>query len=96
MNSDDKGNPQTPEIKCNVNLKQKEGKVWQALVFISPVFVEALVLREWLRTLSWIHDLRLLAFSREVRHHFMPLTILHEVQDCCRVPSPARVLATPA
>ena len=46
VNSDDKGNPQIPEIKYNVNLKQKEGKVWQALVLISPAFVETLVLRE--------------------------------------------------
>ena len=46
MNSDDKWDPQIPEIKYNVNLKQKEGKVWQALVLISPAFVETLVFRE--------------------------------------------------
>ena len=45
MNSDDKGNPQIPEIKYNVNMRRKEGQVWQALVLISPAFVGTLVLR---------------------------------------------------
>ena len=46
MDSDDKGDLQIPEIKYNVDLKQQEGKVRQALVLISPAFVETLVLRE--------------------------------------------------
>ena len=46
VNSDDKGDPQIPDIKYNVNLKQKEGKMWQALVLISLALVETLVLRE--------------------------------------------------
>ena len=37
MNLDDKENPQIPEIKYNMNLEQKEGKVWQALVLMDPV-----------------------------------------------------------
>ena len=40
MDSDDKGNPQIPEIKYSVNLEQKEGKIWQAFALISPTFEE--------------------------------------------------------
>ena len=47
-------NPQILVIECEANLKQKEGKVRQALVLISPSFIGTLVLREQLRTLSWI------------------------------------------
>ena len=45
---------------------------------------------------EFLDHLRLLAISREVLHHFMPLTILHEVQDRCCVASSTRVLSTPA
>ena len=55
MNSDDKWNPQIPDFKYIVNFQQKEGKVWQTLVLTNTAFVETLVLREYLRTLPWIH-----------------------------------------
>ena len=89
MNSYEKGNPQIPEIKYNVHLEQKEGKVWQALVLISPTFVDpwscesSSVLCPRSVRQEFLDHLRLLAISREVLHHSMPLTILHEVQDRC-------------
>ena len=42
MNSDDTWNPQIPEIKYDVNLEQKERKMWQALVLFSPAFAQNL------------------------------------------------------
>ena len=80
MNSDDKvrswlWNPQIPEIKYNFNLQQKEEKVWQALVLNSQsnfVFCSGSMRQEF------PDYLRLLAISREVLHHLMPMTILHD------------------
>ena len=75
MSSDVQGNPQIPESQL------QEGKVWQALVLISPAFVEPCerpsstvqgrIRREFLeRLLLW-------AISLEVLHDFIALTILH-------------------
>ena len=79
MSSDVQGNPQIPESQ--LRFKQKEGKVWQALVLISRAFVEPCerpsstvqgrIRREFLeRLLLW-------AISLEVLHDFIALTILH-------------------
>ena len=84
IHSDDKGNPQIPEIKYNVNHKQKEGKVWQALVLISPAFVETLVLREQLRTLSWIHASRISGSSSSVGNLSRSSSPLHAADNPSR------------
>ena len=74
MNSYEKGNPQIPQIKYNVHLEQKEGKVWQALVLISPTFVDpwscesSFVLCPRSVRQEFLDHLRLLAISREVLH----------------------------
>ena len=84
MNSDDKGDPQIPEIKYNVKLKQQEEKVWQALVLISPAFVESLVLREQLRTLSKIHASRVSGSSSSVGNLSRSSSPLHAADSPSR------------
>ena len=52
-------NPQILEIEYTANFKQLKRKVWQALVIISTSFMGTLILRELLRTLSWIDASRI-------------------------------------
>ena len=82
MNSDDKGNPQIPKIEVQ---RQPETKGRKSVAGSCGNLGLARMRKEFL------DHLRLLAISREILHHFMPLTILHEVQDRCCVASPATV-----